>query len=442
MNKLVVWSVLVLTAVASVRGYEPITGRSHRWDEVILEHEARHKRQANSPWQSGRGIPCTLGDYTRFDVLRRRNSGFLAPVADQGMCGSCWAFAAAHAVTDTRSIAARGQTDLLSVQYTNRCATEKHGFGCCGDYPENALEHYKNTGVATDTCLPYNERSSRAPKGIEIDDLIGKSEKKLDCFLTCNDGSPYDPNERRINNWRRYESLSDDMIIDALNRNQMVIVAMLATKKLHMLYRCGVYTSTETGTANHAVVIVDYGTDNGVDFWVIKNSWGTDFGEDGYFRIKRGDLGIGSNDVYMPILSPDVSTPTSSNAIETCAPEEVSNPDNDLTTRCAVDFALETLAANRKVNCSNGQAATSLNLTSFEDASVQIVAGMWVEMTMEVRLGGCGMSETIMLHASVSIDLDSMFTLEHYNTVNTANMLTASMLLLITTVIASLVINN
>ncbi len=67
----------------------------------------------------------------------------------------------AHAVSDTRNLAAGRQLDLLSTQYTARCAaTNTSGYGCCRGYPITALEHYRNTGVATDVCLPYNELSS------------------------------------------------------------------------------------------------------------------------------------------------------------------------------------------------------------------------------------------------------------------------------------------
>ena len=157
MNKVVKMFVLALTAlvVTTAAKYpaKPITGRSSRWDQMIHDHGARHKRQAIMEWQR-KPKPCTLGDVMRFDVLGRRNSGLLAPVANQGTCGSCWAFAAAHAVTDSRNLAAGRQLDLLSAEYTNRCATINHGYGCCGDNPARALEHYRDIGVVTDNCLP------------------------------------------------------------------------------------------------------------------------------------------------------------------------------------------------------------------------------------------------------------------------------------------------
>ncbi len=143
MNKVMKIFVLALTAlVVATAETKPITGRSSRWDQMIHDHGARHKREVQQ-WQT-RSEPCNLGDVTRFDKLERRNSGLLAPVGDQGKCGSCWAFAATHAVTDLRNIQAGTQLDLLSAQYTTRCATEndEYGYGCCGGWPVRALNHY------------------------------------------------------------------------------------------------------------------------------------------------------------------------------------------------------------------------------------------------------------------------------------------------------------
>ncbi len=191
MNKVVKIFALALTAlVVATVATKPITGRSSRWDQMIHDHGAQHKRRVGREWRNINEICNDLGDLTRFDRLKRRNSGPLAPVANQGDCGSCWAFAATHAVTDIRNIQAGRRLDLLSTQYTNRCTTYKHGYGCCGDSPVRALEHYRDIGVVTDVCLPYNESDSK----IEGWRSYFKYFIAKECFTACADGSSaYNP---------------------------------------------------------------------------------------------------------------------------------------------------------------------------------------------------------------------------------------------------------
>ena len=71
---------------------------------------------------------------------------------------------------------------------------------------------------------------------------------------------------------------------------QPVSVAIEADTKVFQFYSSGVITSLDCGTnLDHAVLVVGYGTDNGVDYWKVKNSWGESWGEEGYVRILRSD---------------------------------------------------------------------------------------------------------------------------------------------------------
>ena len=188
-------------------------------------------------------------------------------------------------------------------------------------------------------------------------------------------------------------------------------------------YGCGVLTTTAPASiANfiHDVTIVDYGsTDTGVNFWVIKNSYGSNYGESGYLRVRRGqeDLGIGLYPIAIPILSPDSSVRSSDPTAETQeanALVDVTDPHNDVTTMSAVDFALQGLVDNRRVQCPNGVAATGLKLLSFDSAGVQVVAGTMVELIVGTSVGGCGATVTQYLDLTVFIDLDGTFTLTDY----------------------------
>jgi cathepsin L len=79
------------------------------------------------------------------------------------------------------------------------------------------------------------------------------------------------------------------------------VAAAIYASKTFLLYKSGIYNEANCPTSvNHAVLIVGYGTENGVDYWLVKNSWGTGWGEAGFFRLARGSnkCGIASYATY------------------------------------------------------------------------------------------------------------------------------------------------
>jgi len=74
-----------------------------------------------------------------------------------------------------------------------------------------------------------------------------------------------------------------------------VTIALAANSSAFQLYKSGILTSTSCGTVmDHAVTLVGYGTENGTDYWIVKNSWGSTWGESGYIRILRSMTGTNS----------------------------------------------------------------------------------------------------------------------------------------------------
>ena len=91
---------------------------------------------------------------------------------------------------------------------------------------------------------------------------------------------------------KSYKSLASgdvDGHIAAL-QNQPLSIAIASSSSVFMQYKSGIISSSACGTSvNHAVNLVGYGSDNGRDFWIVRNSWGTSWGEKGYFRVARSD---------------------------------------------------------------------------------------------------------------------------------------------------------
>lgn len=91
----------------------------------------------------------------------------------------------------------------------------------------------------------------------------------------------------RVSNYKKIPA-NDPAAHLAAVQNGPIDVAISATSSTLQLYRGGIITSTACGTTlNHAVNIVGYGEENGIPYWILRNSWGTNWGESGYFRILR-----------------------------------------------------------------------------------------------------------------------------------------------------------
>lgn len=90
-------------------------------------------------------------------------------------------------------------------------------------------------------------------------------------------------------------------------KTQPVTVAISGSSSVFQLYSSGIITSPACGTTlDHAVTIIGYGTENGVDYWIIKNQWGVDWGENGYARIERTS-GAGTCGLNQYIVIPNLS---------------------------------------------------------------------------------------------------------------------------------------
>merc|ERR1712038_2161835 len=101
-----------------------------------------------------------------------------------------------------------------------------------------------------------------------------------------------------------------EALMDAVAQ-QPVSIAIEADKSAFQLYRGGILSRTCGSKLDHGVLLVGYGTDNGQDYWKVKNSWGASFGEYGYIRLKRGKGGAGE----CGLLSGPPSFPVVSSAI-------------------------------------------------------------------------------------------------------------------------------
>ncbi|XP_061376951.1 uncharacterized protein LOC133318764 [Danaus plexippus] len=194
------------------------------------------------------------------DQFDWRKKGVVSSVKFQGHCGSCWAFSVAGNV---ESIHAIKTGKLIDVSEQQLLDCDKNDSGCSGGLPWNAMRYFVANGAMSLKSYPY----------------VAKEGK-------CR----YDSSkvEIRLKEYKHIEKLSEDQIKEHLYNIGPLSIGITSSPLAS--YNGGILIEEchRSYLINHAVLLVGYGKENGVKYWIVKNSWGQNWGENGYFRMKMG----------------------------------------------------------------------------------------------------------------------------------------------------------
>jgi len=193
-------------------------------------------------------------------------------------CGSCWAHAAFSSIADRLKIATKGtKRDIIpSVQALINCGDA----GSCNGGDSNAANKwvFKNGGIPDVTCQQYQAKNMQC--------------SAINTCINCDPTKGcYAVEEYPKVTLSEYGSVTgDDNIMAEIAARGPVSAYINANCLEEPEYTGGIvkYDSCNTRTTNHAIQLNGWGTENGVDYWIGRNSWGTYWGEHGFFRIVRG----------------------------------------------------------------------------------------------------------------------------------------------------------
>lgn len=226
-----------------------------------------------------------------FDWRDYQGHDWMTPVKDQGGCGSCWAFGAVGVLEAMHNIWSNDpDLDLdLSEQYlVSDCCFQGN---CCGGSQETALRFICIYGVPDEDCLPYVDGTGCTCSEYTCDENCENRADGSCSDMACSD---------RCSDWQnrlvkidsaKYLASGQVDIKEYLSEKGPLVSTM--GMGVGVGYWDGdIYRCTDDDRTNHVVVIVGY--DEAGRYWIVRNSYGTGFGDNGYFKLGYGECGIES----------------------------------------------------------------------------------------------------------------------------------------------------
>ena len=188
----------------------------------------------------------------------------VSKINDQGSCGACYAFSISEAFSMRYCIRNNlNQIINFSAQNLINCLS-----GCEGEFPDVTWDYIKENGITSDDCLPYKDRQDN-------------------CTLKC------DSRKAKFTKYFSGETkfLEDENSIKEEIMKNGPVTSMMNIYNDYYDYKSGIYSHSGNNTILdfHSIVIIGWGIENDVKYWIIQDSMGESHGENGYLRIKIGD---------------------------------------------------------------------------------------------------------------------------------------------------------
>uniref|UniRef100_UPI00398E8754 cathepsin K-like n=1 Tax=Pristiophorus japonicus TaxID=55135 RepID=UPI00398E8754 len=228
-------------------------------DEALLDVEVEELEEVEEVGALPRSV-----DWSQTDLVGK--------VQNQGPCLSCYAFGAIGALEG--QLAKRTQQyKELSVQNVIDCSDKYKNYGCQGGIPYRAFQYIRDNGIESSKSYPY------------------KAKKNTECLFSSS------KSVTTIKGFRRIKHYEDKNLAEMVASVGPIAVIIHSSHPSWMFYKSGIYDNDECNIKHidHVVLLVGYVDLHPKGYWIIKNSWGPNWGEDGYMRLIKGKNMCGIN---------------------------------------------------------------------------------------------------------------------------------------------------
>ena len=269
------------TATEYNRDYKPLLGAILNGPQILPEKKFK-SLNINLP-----------DEYDLREIYPKCES--LKEIRDQANCGSCWAFGAVEAISDRICIYSN-QTDQRRISAQNLIACcSSCGYGCDGGYPAEAWGYWRGYGLPTgglygdkNTCQPY----FLPPCDHHVSGSYGPCPETVDtpeCAKDCKDGNNADYKSDLVKAKSAYSVFGEANIRQEIYESGPV-EASFSVYEDFLTYKSGIYQHiTGNYVGGHAIKILGWGVENGIKYWLCANSWNNEWGDNGFFKILRGN---------------------------------------------------------------------------------------------------------------------------------------------------------